>query len=86
MTESQATRTRSELEAVREALQKGKVKRLRKLFKPMHPAKIASLLESLPVNDRVSAWEQVDEAAEEKVLNHLGRETTTTLGATGRSR
>jgi magnesium transporter len=71
MSDTEITQTRTEIDAVGEALKKGKRKRLRKLLKPMHPAKIASALESLSPTERASVWEQVDESVEEKVLAHL---------------
>ncbi len=64
---------RTGVNAVLQALEKDDPKRVRKILKPMHPAKIASLLELLPISQRTEIWQQVDEAAEGKVLVHLDR-------------
>jgi len=64
----------TEIELVRQALERGKRKRLRKLIHGMHPAKIASLLESLEPAQRAGVWEQVADDAEQPVLAHLGEE------------
>ena len=64
----------TEIEQVRQALDKGKRKRLRKMLRKMHPAKVASLLESLDPTDRVAAWQQVDDEAEHAVLAHTSAE------------
>ena len=61
----------TEIEIVRQALKKGKHKRIRKLLRGMHPAKVASLLESLEAGQRSALWQQVDDEAEQKVLTHV---------------
>ncbi|GAB1458748.1 hypothetical protein MASR2M50_05220 [Thauera sp.] len=50
--------TASELEAVLDALARGKLKRVGKLLQRMHPAKVAGLLEALPPRSaaRPGAW------------------------------
>ncbi len=64
----------TEIEIVRQALKKGKHKRIRKLLRGMHPAKVASLLESLEAGQRSALWQQVDDDAEQKVLTHVSEE------------
>jgi len=65
---------RTEIELVRQALEKGKRKRLRKTLRGMHPAKVASLLESLESAQRGAVWEQIDDDAEQAVLGHLSED------------
>lgn len=50
----------SQLEAVRQALAQGKLKRLGKLLHRMHPAKVAGLLEAMPPAERNRAWSMVE--------------------------
>lgn len=64
----------TEIELVRQALDKGKGKRVRKLLRGMHPAKVASLIESLSPTQRAAVWEQVADDAEQDVLAHLSEE------------
>jgi len=64
-------RIHTEVDAIRDALERRKRKRMRRLLKAMHPAKIASLLETLTPAQRVSLWQQIDEPLEQKVLSHL---------------
>nr|WP_269137888.1 magnesium transporter [Pseudomonas sp. MMS21 TM103] len=59
------------LEAVRDALNQKKLKRVGKLLQRMHPAKIAGLLESLPPVERRSVWSMVDTDRTGKVLTYL---------------
>jgi hypothetical protein len=66
MTEPHQQPVRTEIEIVRQALEKGKYKRIRKLLRGMHPAKVASLLESLESGQRSAMWQQVDDDAEQK--------------------
>ncbi len=68
---SDDNRIRTQADALRDALERNKRKRVRRLLKAMHPAKIASLMESLTPAQRVAAWQQVDERAEQKVMSHL---------------
>ncbi|MGB5611344.1 MAG: magnesium transporter [Sedimenticolaceae bacterium] len=74
MTEPHQQPVRTEIEIVRQALEKGKYKRIRKLLRGMHPAKVASLLESLESGQRSAMWQQVDDDAEQKVLAHVSEE------------
>ncbi|UHD15570.1 magnesium transporter [Thiocapsa bogorovii] len=62
---------RTEIDLLREAVTRDKLKRTRRLLKAMHPAKIASLFEALTPEQRVAAWHQIDERAEPKVLAYL---------------
>ncbi len=62
---------RTEVDAVRQALAKDKRKRASRILRTMHPAKVASLLESLPPEQRLAAWQQIAEPVEQKVLAHL---------------
>ncbi len=71
MTDNNDNKIQTEADVVRQALARGKRKRVRKLLASMHPAKIASFLEWLPPGDRLAVWEQVDQGVEEKVLGHL---------------
>jgi magnesium transporter len=64
----------TEIELVHQALSKGKRKRVRKLLRGMHPAKVASLLESLESAQRAAVWQQVEDDAEQGVLSHLSEE------------
>ena len=61
----------TEVDSLRTALERNKGKRARRLLTAMHPAKIASLLETLTPEQRVAAWHQIDQATEQKVLSHL---------------
>jgi magnesium transporter len=71
MSENEQQPVRTEIELVRQALEKGKRKRVRKALRVMHPGKVASLLESLDPEQRAAVWEQVDDEAEPAVLAHL---------------
>ncbi len=61
----------TEIDTLREALAKRKRKRARRILRGMHPAKVASLLESLTPEQRIAAWQQIEEQAEQKVLAYL---------------
>ena len=74
MTEPHQPPVLTEIEIARQALEKGKHKRIRKLLRGMHPAKVASLLESLESGQRSALWQQVDDDAEQKVLAHVSEE------------
>ncbi len=71
MTTNQIDRIRTQIDVLRDALERSKRKRVRRILKTMHPAKIASVLETLTPEQRISAWQQVDEQVEYKVLAHL---------------
>lgn len=65
---------RTEIELVQQALAKGKRKRVRRILRGMHPAKAASLIESLEPEQRMAAWQQIDDDAEQAVLAHLSKD------------
>jgi magnesium transporter len=64
----------TQLRLVFEALESGKLKRIARLFRKLHPARIAGLLESLPAAERATAWDMVDNERSGKVLRHLHEE------------
>ncbi|MDO9622440.1 MAG: magnesium transporter [Pseudomonas sp.] len=66
-----APSTVNHLEAVRDALNLKKLKRVGKILHRMHPAKIAGLLEALPPQERRSVWSMVDTERAGKVLTYL---------------
>ncbi|HZX15665.1 MAG TPA: magnesium transporter [Pseudomonas sp.] len=59
------------LEAVRQALALGKLKRVGKLLQRIHPAKVAGLLEALPPVERRAAWSMLETERTGKVLTYL---------------
>lgn len=69
----------SQLEAVRHALELGKLKRVGKLLHRMHPAKIAGLLEALPPAERKQAWSMVETERAGRVLSYLHDEISAAL-------
>ena len=69
----------SELEAVLDALARGKLKRVGKLLHRMHPAKVAGLLEALPPAERSQAWSMVETERAGRVLSFLHDEISTAL-------
>lgn len=77
MTDTDSQTTRTELDAIIEALHRDKRKRVRKLLRGMHPGKVASLLEALDGAERLVLWQHIDDDREEQVLKHL----TPLLGA-----
>jgi magnesium transporter len=74
VTENSSQPARTQIELVRQALDKGKRKRLQRMLRTMHPAKVASLIESLEPEQRVAVWQQIDERTEQAVLAHLSEE------------
>ena len=70
---------RSELQALMEALEAGKLKRVGKLLHRMHPAKVAGLLEALPPAERSQAWSMVETERAGRVLSFLHDEISTAL-------
>jgi magnesium transporter len=70
---------RTQFEDIRVALEKGKRKRVRRILRVMHPAKVASLLESLPSEQRVASWHLVASEMEGKVLEHLAEDLRVVL-------
>ncbi len=71
MTMNERATIETQLDALRDALTQSKRKRVRRILKAMHPAKIASLLETLTPAQQVAVWQQVDDKVEQKVLAHL---------------
>jgi len=69
----------SQLEAVRHALEQGKLKRVGKLLHHMHPAKVAGLLEALPPAERNEAWSMVETERAGRVLAYLHDEISAAL-------
>lgn len=65
---------RTESEAITQALDSGKNKRVRKLLARMHPGKIAALLEMLDTRQRQSLWQQIESSLEGRILPHLSLE------------
>ncbi|WP_118128977.1 magnesium transporter [Pseudomonas abyssi] len=71
MTDTDSLSIRTELDAIVEALERDKRKRVRKLLRGMHPGKVASLLEALDGELRAALWQQIEDESEEQVLKHL---------------
>lgn len=69
----------TQISSVREALEAGKFKRIGKVFRHMHPAKAAGLLEALPPDERSAVWETLDSERAGKVLVHLHDEVRANL-------
>ena len=67
------TRT-TQLERVRDAMESGSMRPVRRMMHSLAPAEIAHLLESLPPAERRYAWELVDPDDEGEVLIHLNDE------------
>ncbi|MCZ4315944.1 magnesium transporter [Comamonadaceae bacterium G21597-S1] len=59
------------LDAVRKALGAGRLKRVAKTLRRMHPAKVAGLLEAMPPEERSAVWSMVDTDRAGKVLTYL---------------
>src|SRR5919112_1842780 len=78
MTEAQAPKT-SRLAALRSALEQGSMRHGHRLVNSMHPAEIASLIESLPPAKRELVWEFVDPEIEGDVLIELNEEVRAEL-------
>ena len=58
----------NQLDAVRQACARGKLKRVGKILRGTHPAKVAGLLEALPPRERSAVWSMVDVERSGKVL------------------
>ncbi len=74
MTDDNEQPVQTEIEQLRQAVDRGKRKRIRRTLRGMHPGKVASLLESLNPAQRAAVWQQVDEEAETAVLAHVSEE------------
>lgn len=69
------------LQAVREALAEGRLKRVGKLLQRTHPAKVAGLLEALPRDERRAVWSMVETDRAGRVLTYLHEEICAALAA-----
>ncbi|WP_159691159.1 magnesium transporter [Cognatazoarcus halotolerans] len=69
----------TQIRDVRAALALGKLKRVSKILRDMHPAKVAGLLESLPSKERGAAWSMVETDRAGKVLTYLHDEICAAL-------
>jgi magnesium transporter len=67
------------LESLRRALDQGTVRQVGRLVNTMHPAEVASLLESLPPAQREIVWDLVDPEVEGDVLVELNEEVRADL-------
>jgi magnesium transporter len=67
------------LEALREALDSGTMRQVRRQVHALHPAEIANLLESLPLPQRELIWELVDPADEGDILVEVNDEVRSGL-------
>lgn len=66
-------------ESIIDALRSGKNKRVRKIMRQTHPAKIAAMLETLDAETRFALWQQVDAALEDQVTAHLSADVARQL-------
>lgn len=69
--QGQASSGVNHLDAIRKALEAGRLKRVAKTLRRMHPAKVAGLLEALPPSERLAVWSMVDTERAGKVLTYL---------------
>ena len=76
---AQAHNVQGHLQAVREALADGRLKRVGKLLHRTHPAKVAGLLEALPPDERRAVWSMVETERAGKVLTFLHEEICASL-------
>src|SRR5690606_15596251 len=76
-----ADHAQGHLQAVREALAEGRLKRVSKLLDRTHPAKVAGLLEALPPNERRAVWSMVETDRAGRVLTYLHEEICAALAA-----
>lgn len=77
--EAWAAEPLNQLDAVRQAFARGKLKRVGKLLQGTHAAKLAGLLEALPPDERVAVWSMVDTERSGKVLSYLHDEIRVAL-------
>ena len=78
--ESERTPARlTRLESLRRALDQGAARQVGRLVNTMHPAEIASMLESLPPAQREVVWDLVDPEVEGDVLVELNEEVRADL-------
>jgi magnesium transporter len=74
MSEPQETAPSTRLAELRDALEQGTLRHVRRLVHTMHPAEIAALLESLRPAEREIVWEMVDADDDGEVLLHVNDE------------
>ena len=74
MSETQETAPSTRLGELRRALEEGTLRHVRRLVHTMHPAEIATLLESLRPAEREIVWEMVDADDDGEVLLHVNDE------------
>jgi len=72
-------KTESQLKALSDVLETGRIKHARRMLNELNPAEIADLLESLPYTERNLLWDLVDSDKEGDVLLEVGEEVRTTL-------
>ncbi|HEY0916778.1 MAG TPA: magnesium transporter [Solimonas sp.] len=71
---AEQTRSQAHLTRLREALEGGRLLPVKRSLQALNPAEIASLLESLPTQERNVVWEMVDREDDGEVLLHLADE------------
>ncbi len=74
MSDTQDTAPSTRLGELRQALEAGTLRHVRRLVHAMHPAEIATLLESLRPAEREIVWEMVDADDDGEVLLHVNDE------------
>ena len=79
MTDEPPLHKPTRLEALRDALGQGAGRQVHRLVNSMHPAEIASLLESLPPAQREIVWDLVEPELEGEVLVELAEEVRASL-------
>jgi len=67
------------IETIGDTLRKDQPDRIVELLSEMHPAEIAHLLESLPVNQREQVWPHVPDDSDGEILLHLNDEARAAL-------
>jgi len=72
-------KTESQLKALADVLETGRIKHARRMLNELNPAEIADLLESLPYTERNLLWDLVDADKEGDVLLEVGEEVRATL-------
>jgi magnesium transporter len=72
-------KTESQLKALADVLETGRIKHARRMLNELNPAEIADLLESLPYTERNLLWDLVDTDKEGDVLLEVGEEVRATL-------
>lgn len=72
-------KTESQLKALTDVLETGRIKHARRMLNELNPAEIADLLESLPYTERNLLWDLVESDKEGDVLLEVGEEVRTTL-------